>query len=144
MRFDDLYDSQTALIQRIRIGLHSIPLFVASLADRKSAPIKQMRKKNVANIRKNLRRVDDRSHEQESQSVKSSKSSSVHHSLPDFYRFNQRLRNRSYDVLESLTSFLQSLLFVPEKKSAEIRIHVKQDAHRRIPPGRNPGSGGTR
>ena len=52
--------------------------------------------------------------------------------------------NLAWDVLESLTSFLQSLLFVPEQKSAEIRIHVKQDANRRIPPGRNPGSGGAR
>ncbi len=69
---------------------------------------------------------------------------SFHRSLPDFYRIKQRLRNRRQNGMDSLTSFLQSLLLVPEQKSAEIKIHVKQDANRRIPPGRNPGSGSAR
>ncbi len=103
-----------------------------------------MRKKNVADNGKNLQKVDESSNELASKPVNNAKPTSFHHTLPDFYRFKQRLRNRSQDLLESLTSFLYSLLFVPEQKSAEIKIHVKQDADRRIPPGRNPGSGGTR
>ena len=103
-----------------------------------------MRKKNLAGNRKNLQKVDDSSNELKSKPVNSLEPTSFHHSLPDLYRFKQRLRNRSKNVLESLTSYLHSLLFVPEQKSAEIRIHVKQDADRRIPPGRNPGSGGAR
>jgi len=103
-----------------------------------------MRKKNVAKVEKDIQRVGDCSNEHPAQSVITSKPTSFHHSLPDFHRFKQRLRNRSENLLDSLTSFLQFLLFVPEQKSAEIRIHVKQDADRRIPPGRNPGSGGAR
>jgi len=103
-----------------------------------------MRKKNVANNRNNLQKVDESSNELRSIPVNSPQPTSFHHSLPDLYRFKQRLRNRCQNMLESLTSFLNSLLFVPEQKSAEIRIHVKQDANRRIPPGRNPGSGGAR
>lgn len=92
----------------------------------------------------NLQKVDESSNELASKPVNDSKPTSLHHTLPDLYRFNQRLRNRSQELQESLTSLLYSLLFVPEQKSAEIKIHVKQDADRRIPPGRNPGSGGTR
>lgn len=103
-----------------------------------------MRKKNVARNRKNLQKVDDSSNELASKPVNSLKPTSFHHSLPDLYRFKQRLRNRCHEMLESLTSFLHSLLFAPKQESAEIRIHVKQDANRRIPPGRNPGSGGAR
>jgi hypothetical protein len=103
-----------------------------------------MRKKNVATNEKNLQKVHEGSNELTSKPVNYSMPTSFHHTLPDFYRFKQRLRNRSQELLERLTSLLYALLFVPEQKSAEIKIHVKQDADRRIPPGRNPGSGGTR
>jgi len=34
-------------------------------------------------------------------------------------------------------------LFRPQVRLAELRINVKQNAHRRIPPGRDPGGRGT-
>lgn len=73
---------------------------------------------------------------------KSGRTASFHPITADFKPIKTMLETGFLSVAETLIRLTQALLFFPEQKSAEIRIHVKQDANRRIPPGRNPGSGG--
>ena len=121
------------------------PLFIRFTGWKFNQPrLKQIWKKNVVKLERDISTKGKSSNEHLPRALKSRLSTLFHHKLPDLYRFKQRLRNRCHDMMDNLTSFLLSLLVVPKRKSAEIRIHVKQDADRRIPPGRNPGSGGAR
>lgn len=45
-------------------------------------------------------------------------------------------------IIGIIHSLIDTVALRSEVKPAELRIHVKQDANRRIPPGRDPGSGG--
>lgn len=70
---------------------------------------------------------------------------------PNVRRNNPNLSYRElvYEFISNVSGMLQSMisrdtLTARDLRFAESKIYVKQDAYRRIPPGRNPGSGGAR
>jgi hypothetical protein len=122
--------------------LNKFPLY-ASLADLYQSLLKQILEKNVALDKDILQQEQEQSNKTPFSTVKYVLLSAFHTKLPDQTRFRQQLLQSCSFWMQSLTSFLQNLPLIPEQRSAEIRIHVKQDVDRRIPPGRNPGSGST-
>ena len=68
--------------------------------------------------------------------------SSFHRNIAVFTKIRDMLANACGSAIEwANASFMPQDIHLRERP-AELRIHVKQDANRRIPPGRNPGSGG--